>query len=107
MVLHLSKLTVAYEPAYQLYKKSYEVYKKSITSAADKLMEHPLLFKEAKECLFETLKQSVKQLADTYLLLRREFLKFEDSKSRQGYSEAKIAYNDFRKKYELTANNHA
>lgn len=64
------------------------------------------MFKEAKESLFTTFRQSVQQLTDTYLLLRKEYLKFEDSKNRQGYSEAKIAYYDFRKKYELTANNH-
>ena len=45
-------MTNAYEPAYHIYKKSYEVFKKSINSSAEKLMEHPLLFKSAKECLF-------------------------------------------------------
>jgi len=35
------------------------MYRKSIASAAEKLMEHPLLFKETKESLFHTLKLSV------------------------------------------------
>lgn len=92
LLLRLCQAVVIYEPAFHLYKKQYEIYRKSIASAAEKLMEHPLLFREAKESLIHTLKLSVEQLAEQYLFLRREFMKYDEQKSRQGYSEAKIMY---------------
>lgn len=70
LLLKLCHTTISYEPVYHLYKKAYEVYKKSIASAAEKLMEHPLVFIETKECLFQTLGRSSQQLIDSYLALR-------------------------------------